>query len=101
MGINPTIISIDPEFIKEVVVKQFENFTDVVTDEMPIPPEQTTLDLARYVLGWSKNHAVRYKFDMLCTFRSWTRFTKTIFWKKYQAKSYGLSILLHRGCFIK
>ena len=50
MGINPTIISIDPEFIKEVVVKQFENFTDVVTDEMPIPPEQTTLDMSRYVL---------------------------------------------------
>ena len=50
MGINPAIVSIDPEFIKEVVVKQFENFTDVVTDEMPIPPEQTTLDMSRYVL---------------------------------------------------
>ena len=51
MGISPAIVSIDPEFIKEVVVKQFENFTDVVTDELPITPEQTTLDLSRYELN--------------------------------------------------
>ena len=46
-GVTPAIITIDPEFIKEVVAKQFENFTDVITEEMPIPPEQTTLDVAR------------------------------------------------------
>jgi len=46
MGVNPTIITIDPEWIKEITVKQFENFTDVMTDEMPVAPEQTTLDLS-------------------------------------------------------
>ena len=46
-GVTPAIISIDPEFIKEVVVKQFDNFTDVISDDIPLPPEQTTLDAAR------------------------------------------------------
>ena len=43
----PAIISIYPEFIKEVVVKQFDNFTDVISEDIPLPPEQTTLDAAR------------------------------------------------------
>ena len=46
-GVTPAIITIDPEWIKEITVKQFENFTDVITDEMPLPPEQTTLDASR------------------------------------------------------
>ena len=46
-GVTPAIITIDPEFIKEVVVKQFDNFTDVITNEIPLPPEQTTLDASR------------------------------------------------------
>jgi len=44
-GILPSIVTIDPEMIKEITAKQFENFTDVV--EMNFTPEQTTLDLAR------------------------------------------------------
>ena len=44
-GVTPTICSIDPEFIKEVTVKQFDNFTDVIPHEFA--PEQTTLDRAK------------------------------------------------------
>ena len=38
-------VSMDPEFIKEVTVKQFENFSD--TFQWDVEPGQTTLDLAR------------------------------------------------------
>ena len=41
-GIIPCIVTIDPEFIKQVTVKQFENFTDVV--EWDLPDNQVTLD---------------------------------------------------------
>lgn len=44
-GVLPMIVSIDPEFIKEVTVKQFENFTDVFA--MDFAPHQTTLDVSR------------------------------------------------------
>ena len=44
-GVTPAICTIDPEFIKEVTVKQFENFTDTVP--LDLPPEQTTLDGSR------------------------------------------------------
>ena len=45
-GQRPTIVTIDPEFIKQVTVKQFDNFTD--TFELPpgTPDNQKTLDLA-------------------------------------------------------
>ena len=42
-GITPTIYTIDPDFIKQVTVKQFENFTDVA--DLPMPEEQKTLDI--------------------------------------------------------
>ncbi len=45
-GVTPTIVTIDPEIIKEVTAKQFDNFTDIL--EMNFSPEQTTLDVARY-----------------------------------------------------
>jgi len=45
-GVTPCILSIDPEFIKEVTVKQFDNFSHIITTEMPIPPEQCTLDMS-------------------------------------------------------
>ena len=48
-GVTPIICTIDPEFIKEVTVKQFENFTDVV--DIEFSPGQTTLDVARYVIN--------------------------------------------------
>ena len=44
-GVTPAIDTIDPEFIKEVVVKQFENFTD--TFEFELNANETTLDVAR------------------------------------------------------
>ena len=44
-GVLPSIVTIDPEIIKEVTAKQFENFSDIV--EMNFSPEQTTLDVAR------------------------------------------------------
>ena len=46
-GVTPAIITIDPEFIKEITVKQFDNFSHVITTEMPTPPEQCTLDVSR------------------------------------------------------
>ena len=48
-GVTPSIVTIDPEFIKEVTVKQFDNFTDTFSWE--VPPEQATLDIARYILN--------------------------------------------------
>merc|ERR1711860_247778 len=32
-GVTPCILSIDPEFIKEVTVKQFDNFSHIITTE--------------------------------------------------------------------
>ena len=46
MGINPAIVSIDPEFIKEITVKQFDNFSHVFTTEIHVRPEQCTLEVA-------------------------------------------------------
>ena len=46
-GVTPAIVTIDPEFIKEITVKQFDNFSHVITTEMPVPPEQCTLDVSR------------------------------------------------------
>ena len=43
-GVSPQIVTMDPEFIKEVTVKQFENFAD--TFAWDVEPGQTTLDLA-------------------------------------------------------
>lgn len=47
-GVTPSIVSIDPDFIREVTVKQFDNFTDVL--DIEFSEGQTTLDVARYVL---------------------------------------------------
>ena len=44
-GVTPCIVTIDPEFIKEVTVKQFDNFPD--TFDVSFCPEQTTLDVSR------------------------------------------------------
>jgi len=44
-GVTPCISTIDPDFIKEVTVKQFDNFTDVV--DIDFSPGQTTLDVSR------------------------------------------------------
>ena len=44
-GVTPCIHTIDPDFIREVTVKQFDNFVDVV--DMDFSPEQTTLDVSR------------------------------------------------------
>ena len=44
-GVTPSIVTIDPEIIKEVTVKQFDNFTDRVN--WKFVPQQTTLDLSR------------------------------------------------------
>ena len=44
-GIAPVIYSIDPEIVKEVTVKQFDNFVDVF--DFDFPPEQTTIDIMR------------------------------------------------------
>ena len=43
-GVAPTIVTIDPEFIKEVTVKQFHNFAD--TFDLEVTDDQMTLDLA-------------------------------------------------------
>ena len=43
-GVTPTICTIDPELIKEITVKQFDNFTDAVP--MESPPEQTDITTA-------------------------------------------------------
>ena len=45
IGVTPCISTIDPEMIKEITVKQFDNFTDVV--DMDFSPGQTTLDVSR------------------------------------------------------
>ena len=45
-GQRPTIVTVDPEFIKQVTVKQFENFTDTFDLPPGIPDNQKTLDLA-------------------------------------------------------
>ena len=44
-GSIPTIRTIDPEFIKEVTVKQFENFHASL--DLPLTDDQITLDLAQ------------------------------------------------------
>ena len=44
-GVTPCIVTIDPEIIKEVTVKQFDNFTDVM--DIEFSPGQTTLDVSR------------------------------------------------------
>lgn len=44
-GVKPTICTIDPELIKEITVKQFENFMDVF--DVNFKPHQTTLDVSR------------------------------------------------------
>ena len=44
-GVTPCIVTIDPDIIKEVTVKQFDNFTDVV--DIEFSPGQTTLDVSR------------------------------------------------------
>ena len=46
-GVTPCIITIDPEFIREVTVKQFDNFTDRL--DIDFSPEQTTLDFSGWV----------------------------------------------------
>ena len=45
-GQTPTIVTSDPEFIKQVTVKQFDNFTDTFQLPSGIPDNQKTLDLA-------------------------------------------------------
>ena len=44
-GVKPCIVTIDPEFIKQVTVKQFDNFVD--TFDLDLEDEQTTLDVAK------------------------------------------------------
>ena len=44
-GVGPTIVTIDPEIVKEITVKQFDNFTDIIP--MDFKPEETTLDVAK------------------------------------------------------
>ena len=44
-GSIPTIRTIDPEFIKEVTVKQFDNFH--ATLDIPLSDDQTTLDMSK------------------------------------------------------
>ena len=46
-GVQPCIATIDPEWIREITVKQFENFIDVLPTSFP--PEQTDLSSSRYV----------------------------------------------------
>ena len=45
-GQTPTIVTTDPEFIKQVTVKQFDNFSDTFTLPPGLPDNQKTLDLA-------------------------------------------------------
>ena len=44
-GITPVIVTIDPEIIKEVTVKQFDNFTDAF--DFQTDDDTTTLDIAK------------------------------------------------------
>jgi len=44
-GPTPNIVTIDPEMIKEITVKQFDNFTDIL--DIDFSPGQTTLDVSR------------------------------------------------------
>lgn len=46
-GVSPSIVTIDPDFIREVTVKQFDNFTDVI--DIDFSDSQTTLDVSRFV----------------------------------------------------
>ena len=46
-GVSPSIATIDPEIIKEVCTKQFDNFHAVF--DWDFTPGQTTLDLAKYI----------------------------------------------------
>ena len=34
-GVSPTIVTIDPEMIKQITVKQFDNFTETFDMELP------------------------------------------------------------------
>ncbi len=43
-GIHPAIFTIDPDFIKEVLIKQFDNFTDAF--DFNVAQDQETLDIA-------------------------------------------------------
>ena len=45
LGVTPCISTIDPEMIKEITVKQFDNFTDII--DIDFAPGQTTLDLSK------------------------------------------------------
>ena len=45
-GQTPTIVTADPEFIKQVTVKQFDNFSDTIPLPPGTPDNQKTLDLA-------------------------------------------------------
>ena len=45
-GQTPTIVTADPEFIKQITIKQFDNFTDTFQLPPGIPDNQKTLDLA-------------------------------------------------------
>ena len=44
-GVTPTIVTKDPEIVKEITTKQFDNFTDILSNDFN--PAQTTLDLAK------------------------------------------------------
>ena len=44
-GVQPILVTIDPEIIKEICTKQFDNFTDVL--DIEFAPDQTTLDVSR------------------------------------------------------
>ena len=46
-GVTPAIATIDPEFVKEITVKQFDNFSHVFSTEIVVSPEQCTLDVSR------------------------------------------------------
>ena len=48
LGVTPCISTIDPEMIKEITVKQFDNFTDII--DIDFAPGQTTLDVSKWVL---------------------------------------------------
>ena len=45
-GQTPTIVTADPEFIKQVTVKQFDNFSDTIPLPPGTPDNQKTLDLS-------------------------------------------------------
>ena len=44
-GVVPTICTYDPEIVREITTKQFENFTDILSHDFN--PEQTTLDISK------------------------------------------------------